>query len=181
MNISGRIPGGNKGANLGVVGATTWVKLGLKLESSNQNKSGATSSGPTSKPSTSGQKESQNVTPKNAPPSITDWSNVKSKLDPTAFKGVEDPSKYLSFANSKQTLIDPVFAGRLAKYAKDHGIIISVTSNGGKRNYEDQVKAYKASGDRQYKNGNWYGGNGSAAVPGTGWHELGFAIAIMNR
>ncbi len=99
------LPGGNKGANQGVVGATTWEKLGLKLESSNNSKSSGgssnstkspssgTSSGSTTKPSNSSSssstatkpstsgggnehKESQNVTPKNDNKNI-DTSGVK--------------------------------------------------------------------------------------------------------
>ncbi len=52
-----------------------------------------------------------------APPSIIDWSSVESKLDKDAYE-LEDPAKYLRFSSPEQTKIDPVFAGRLAKYAE---------------------------------------------------------------
>jgi len=114
-----------------------------------------------------------------APPSIKDWTKVVSKLDYTLYKGVADPAKYLRFYSAEQAMIDPVFAGRLAKYAEDHGIIIYVTGNGGKRSYEDQVRAYKDSGGRyDEKTNEWVGGDGTAAKPGTGWHELGLAIDV---
>ncbi len=170
-------------ANLGInASGSAADAIANSYKDSLKNSSGNPATPTTSKNTdTNIHKDSQSINPQNTTPSITDWSKVESKLDPFAYKGVEDPSKYLYFANTAQTLIDPVFAGRLAKYAKDYGIIISITSNGGKRSYEDQVKAYKASGGYQDKNGSWKGGNGTAAVPGTGWHELGFAIDIDKK
>lgn len=61
--------------------------------------------------------------------------------------------------------VDPVFLGRLAAYARYKGRRINLTSAGGKRDSATQLRLYKLSN-----------GNGTAARPGTSWHEYGLAI-----
>lgn len=87
---------------------------------------------------------------------------------------VADPDKFLRFAHGWQTEIDPVFAGRLAALARDKNTYITVLS--GYRSQEEQINSYKDSGGHQDENGNWIGGNGYAAKPGTSWHQYGQAI-----
>lgn len=61
--------------------------------------------------------------------------------------------------------VDPVFLGRLAAYARYKGRRINLTGAGGKRDTATQLRLYKASK-----------GNGTAAKPGTSWHEYGLAV-----
>ena len=87
-----------------------------------------------------------------------------------------DPMFNVFFQKQKQKDIDPIFAGRLAAFARKNDISIFVGS--GYRSYEEQVRCYEESGGKQDKNGNWVGGDGSAAVPGRSWHNNGEAIDI---
>lgn len=89
-----------------------------------------------------------------------------------------DPSKYLIFDHPWQKDIDPIFAGRLAALAKDMGTVIHILS--GKRSTDEQIQSYRETGGKRDANGNWYGGNGYAAVPGRSWHEYGVAIDIRD-
>lgn len=86
----------------------------------------------------------------------------------------------LLFSSVSQSEIDPIFKGRLIALAKALGIIIHVTGNGGNREYEEQVKAFIASGGKSV-NGTWTGGNGLAAKPGTSNHEYGLAVDIADE
>jgi hypothetical protein len=89
---------------------------------------------------------------------------------------VSDPGKWLIFANQAESQIDPVFAGRLAKFAEDHGRKITMVD--GKRSYQDQVRAYiNRGGYFNKKTGQWENGYG-AAVPGSSWHEYGEAVDV---
>lgn len=98
-----------------------------------------------------------------------------SKLSKTDYPLV-DPMFNVFFQKQKQKDIDPIFAGRLAAFARKNDISIFVGS--GYRSYEEQVRCYEESGGKQDKNGNWVGGDGSAAVPGRSWHNNGEAIDI---
>ena len=106
-------------------------------------------------------------------------SYAKSKLK-RCYKEEYNYDKYLVFGNPSQKGIDPVFAMRLAAYARDNvpGRKIYITSNGGKRSAYDQETAYKSSGVYWDSRKGWVGGNGTAAVPGRSWHEFGEAIDI---
>ena len=89
---------------------------------------------------------------------------------------VSDPAKWLVFASQAESRIDPVFAGRLAKFAEDHGRKIEMVD--GKRSYQDQVRTYTNRGGYfNKKTGQWEGGYGAAA-PGTSWHEFGEAVDV---
>lgn len=82
----------------------------------------------------------------------------------------------LFFKNKNQNDIDPIFAGRLAAFAVDNNLVIYVGS--GYRSYDEQVACYKKSGGYKDTSGNWIGGDGSAAKPGSSWHNFGEAIDI---
>lgn len=114
----------------------------------------------------------------------TEWkaviSNSNSLLSKTDYV-LADPIYYLNFTNPIQSGIDLIFAGRLAAFARDNNIAIRITSNGGKRNSDDQVRAYINSGGYQDKTGNWTGGDGTAARPGISWHENGEAVDVKNQ
>ncbi len=89
-----------------------------------------------------------------------------------------EPDKHLKFAHNNHRYIDPVFAGRLAAFAKDHGKVL--TNIFGFRSNAEQVALYINSGGRKNKNGDWIGGSGRAAVPGTSWHEFRLAADVSD-
>ncbi|NPV92829.1 MAG: hypothetical protein HPY50_18845 [Firmicutes bacterium] len=89
---------------------------------------------------------------------------------------MSDPSRWLVFASQAESRIDPIFAGRLAKFAEDHGRKIEMVD--GKRSYQNQVSTYtRRGGYFNKKTGQWEGGYGAAA-PGTSWHEFGEAVDV---
>jgi len=100
-----------------------------------------------------------------------------SKLPSTKYP-MADVTQWLKFKNDSHKYIDPIFAGRLAAFARDHGKVLQITS--GFRSYYEQVALYINSGGYQDKNGNWTGGNGIAAVPGTSWHEFRLAVDVSD-
>jgi hypothetical protein len=83
-----------------------------------------------------------------------------------------DPLKNLKFYHSWQNKIHPIFAARLAAFAKAQGKVLLVSS--GYRSTEEQAESYKSTGGKLV-NGQWVGGNGMAAVPGRSWHEFSCA------
>jgi hypothetical protein len=85
-----------------------------------------------------------------------------------------DPEQWIRFKYPEQKHIDPIFAGRLAAFARDHGKVLD--SNSGFRIPQKQIELFIAYGGYQDKDGNWVGGNGYAAKPGTSWHEFRVAI-----
>jgi hypothetical protein len=90
-----------------------------------------------------------------------------------------DPEQWLQFAHASHEAIDPLFAGRLAAFARDHGQVL--TRLFGFRAHDEQVALYKESGGYQDKDGNWTGGNGYAAKPGTSWHEFRMAVDVSDE
>ena len=101
---------------------------------------------------------------------------------------LSNPKYYLNFKNYEQSDIDPIFAGRLAAFAKDHEVVIYISGNGGKRDYDDQVRAYKSAGGLYDSvNKKWYypksvpKNKRLAATPGSSWHEFGEAIDILDN
>lgn len=278
------LPGGNKGSNRGVVGASTWKSLGLKLENNNPaapsptpkkdsdkvNEDGSTNTSnihtalpgmQTHKLTNPGTDNVYGVKPKefnsairdaqiclssmnyslgdygydgligpNTTAAILDFQKkfaTKYNLSPTgkldeatlraiqqeAFKSLFDeneeykkeiaasgsllsktdyvlsnPKYYLNFKNSEQSDIDPIFAGRLGAFARDHEVVVYISGNGGKRDYDDQVRAFKSAGGLYDSvNKKWYypksvpKNKRLAAVPGTSFHEFGEAIDILDN
>ncbi|MDA8233218.1 MAG: peptidoglycan-binding protein [Clostridia bacterium] len=108
-----------------------------------------------------------------------EWVDINNKsgslLDKDKYPLV-DPMFYVFFQKQHQKDIDPIFSGRLAAFAKSNKIVVFVGS--GYRSYQEQVRSYIKSGGYKYKNGNWVGGDGSAAKPGNSWHNFGEAIDI---
>jgi len=70
--------------------------------------------------------------------------------------------------------IDPVFLGRFAALCKAHGIIGYISS--GTRTYAKQVELYINDGGYQQSNGEWTGGSGYVAKPGSSFHNYGIAL-----
>lgn len=91
---------------------------------------------------------------------------------------VADPHKYLKFLHGWQTDIDPVFAGRLSALARDKNTSLTILS--GYRSMEEQIRSYKESGGHLDSNGNWVGGNGYAAIPGSSWHQYGGGVDVLD-
>lgn len=89
-----------------------------------------------------------------------------------------DPSVWLKFKYPEQTGIDPIFAGRLAAFARDQGKVLNILS--GHRSTEKQIQLFKQHGGYKDKNGNWTGGDGIAAIPGTSWHEFRLAVDVSD-
>jgi hypothetical protein len=83
-----------------------------------------------------------------------------------------NPLKHLRFYHSWQSGIHPIFAARLAAFAKAQGKILLISS--GYRSTAEQAESYKSTGGKLV-NGQWIGGNGMAAVPGRSWHEFSCA------
>lgn len=83
-----------------------------------------------------------------------------------------NPLKWLKFYNSWQSGIHPIFAARLAAFARDHGKVLLISS--GYRSTAEQAESYRSTGG-QLVNGVWVGGNGMAAHPGVSWHEFSVA------
>jgi hypothetical protein len=92
----------------------------------------------------------------------------------TKFSTNAKPEKWLIFKYSNQKDIHPEFAKRLAALAKYMDRPIEIIS--GRRDSMEQARLYRLSGGKQDSNGNWYGGNGSAARPGNSKHEYGVAV-----
>jgi hypothetical protein len=86
---------------------------------------------------------------------------LQSRLSKTAYP-MADPTQWL-YGDVKN--LDPVFAGRLAAYAKWTGIKIRITD--GFRSLSDQWEIYG-----QFKAGEIP----SAAYPGTSWHGISLAV-----
>lgn len=83
-----------------------------------------------------------------------------------------NPLKHLKFYHPWQSGIHPIFAARLAAFAKAQGKILLISS--GYRSTAEQIESYKSTGGKLI-NGIWTGGNGMAAHPGVSWHEFSVA------
>jgi len=104
--------------------------------------------------------------------------NSGSLLDKTKYPLV-DPMFYVFFQKQYQKDIDPIFAGRLAAFARDNNISIFVGS--GYRTYEEQVRAWLDNGGWQNSDGSWgwpADKPKTVATPGNSWHNFGEAIDI---
>lgn len=87
---------------------------------------------------------------------------------------VADYKEWLTFSKGVDPLkIDPLFLGRLAELCRRKGKKANILS--GRRDKAKQIYFYKKSGGKLV-NGVWSGGNGTAAKPGTSFHEFGLAI-----
>lgn len=98
---------------------------------------------------------------------------LKSKLS-TKYPMEPNWQKYIVFIHDYQQGVDPIFLMRTAALVRDVGKGKKLTVYGA-RTYLQQVKAYIASGGK-FVNGEWTGGNGKAAKPGTSWHEYRLAM-----
>lgn len=72
-----------------------------------------------------------------------------------------NPQTYLIIPNTTGSDLDPVFAGRIAAFARSRSTKATCTSKGGRRNIKEQIHLY----DTLPK--------GQAARPGTSYHEFG--------
>ena len=108
---------------------------------------------------------------------------LKSKLSSIKYPCLTSYSEFLRwlrFAPGVDPyLIDPVFLGRHAAMCKSLGIIDTITS--GTRSYDKQVSLYLADGGKQLPNGEWTGGTGYVAKPGSSWHNNGLAIDSSSK
>jgi hypothetical protein len=84
-----------------------------------------------------------------------------------------DIDTWLTFASNTSSDIDPVFAMRLAAFARDNGTVITITS--GYRSTESQTAEWKRRGT--YVDGEFVPPSPSVvAPPGSSWHEFGQAV-----
>ena len=107
--------------------------------------------------------------------------SVNSKLPLDAYPVEQDIQKYIDMGKCSNPNLDPVFLMRLAALARDYGNGQKIKfSDGasGLRTYDEQVRLYKATGGYQNENGEWVGGNGTAAKPGTSSHGFGVAVDV---
>lgn len=74
-----------------------------------------------------------------------------------------NPANYLKIPSTTGSALDPVFAGRLAAFARANRKVITCTSSGGRRDIPTQIRLYNTLPA------------GQAARPGTSFHELGLA------
>ena len=88
-----------------------------------------------------------------------------------------DIDTWLTFATGTNSNIDPVFAMRLAAYARDNETTLTITS--AYRSIATQEVLYKNAGGKQDEDGNWYGVKDSVvARPGLSWHQHGQAVDV---
>lgn len=90
-----------------------------------------------------------------------------------------DPKRFLKFVHSWQTDIDPIFAGRLAALARDRNTVITILS--GFRSVDEQIKLFIRDGGSKDSKGNWTGGTGYVAKPGSSWHNFGGAVDVSDK
>lgn len=101
------------------------------------------------------------------------------RLDPNKYP-TADPKLYLTFLPGVDADIDPVFAGRLAAFAKAYGVKLSI--NSGYRAVEKQIKLFLAQGGKyDPKIGYYWTTNVPAhkrtvAKPGKSFHNFRLAI-----
>lgn len=91
-----------------------------------------------------------------------------SRLNPTKYPWA-NPAVWIEAPESANIkLMDPVFLGRLAAFAKSKRKVITLTGAGGARDTVTQMRLYTTLPA------------GQAAKPGTSWHEFGLACDIAD-
>lgn len=91
-----------------------------------------------------------------------------------------DPAKHLKFLPGVDSNIDPVFAGRLAAFARDHKAIIEI--NSGYRSIDRQKELFFAQGGKYDARQGYYwpstvpASKRTVAKPGSSFHNFRLAI-----